>query len=120
MMKVRDLMHRHIVGVSSITTIAAALSLAESAKVSLLPVIEGSRLVGIVHIKDLKALQDSGTRIGPAAKRPVFVAEDDDIDKVAKAIIKSGMERIPVVSDRIDMICVGMITATDIVKSRKK
>ena len=114
----RDIMHRHVVGVSLTTTVAAARSLAVSSAVSLMPVIEDNRLIGIILLHDLIDM-NADSSIAHAARQPIFTKEHEGVDKASKIMVKNNVERLPVVKDDLSMICVGMITSTDIVRSLK-
>ena len=114
----RDIMHRHVVGVSLTTTAAAARSLAGSSAVSLMPVIEDNRLTGVILSHDLIGIE-ADSSIAHAVRQPIFTKEQDGVDKASKIMVTNNVERLPVVKDDLSMICVGMITSTDIVRSLK-
>ncbi len=119
MITARDLMQKHFVGVSKTTTIASALKLSTSAKVDLMPVLDGQRLCGIVVSADLGAHKEPGS-VGDVMKDPVFVDADSGLEGATRIMIRHGIGRVPVVEDRLTMVCVGMLTSTDIVKAVKK
>ncbi|MCL4365148.1 CBS domain-containing protein [Candidatus Marsarchaeota archaeon] len=114
----RDIMHRHVVGVSPTTIAAAARSLAESSEVSLMPVIENNRLTGIILSHDLVGME-ADSYIATSVRQPIFAKEQDDVVEVSKIMVRNNVERLPVVKDGLSMICVGIITSTDIVRSLK-
>jgi CBS domain-containing protein len=120
MIKARELMQKHFVGVSKTTTIASALKLLESAKIDLMPVLDGNRLCGIVTGADLRAGANYTGRVSRVMEKPAFVCADSEIDSVMRVMVRHGAGRLPVVQDRLTMLCIGVISSTDIVKSEKK
>jgi CBS domain-containing protein len=120
MLTARDLMQKHFVGVSRTTTIASALRLSASARVDLMPVLDGERLCGVVTSAALGEHRESGGNVGEVMESPVFVEADSDLDAAARIMISHGIGRVPVVEDKLAMICVGVLTSTDVVKAVKK
>ena len=120
MVRARDIMQKHFVGVSKTTAIASAIKLSSSAKVDLMPVLDGEKLCGVVISDDLKNYVESEGDVGQVMRNPVFVGADSDLDGAFKVMMEHGIGRIPVVEDKLTMICVGMLSSTDIVKAIKK
>ncbi len=118
--RVRDIMQKHFVGVSKTTTVASAVKLSSSAKVDLMPVLDGEKLCGVVISKDLKSHAESGGNVGQVMRNPVFVYAYSDLDSAFKVMIGHGIVRVPVVADKLTMMCVGILSSTDIVKFIKK
>ncbi len=119
-MRARDLMQRHFVGVSRTTTVASALKLASSAKVDLMPVLDGQRLCGLAITADLELHRDASAQVDAVMRNPVYVNAESDVSSATGVMIEHGIARVPVVEDKISMICVGMLTSTDIVNASKK
>ena len=120
MTKARDLMERHLVGVSRTTKVAVALKLCHSAKVNLMPVLEDNMLCGIVFEADLEAHRYSNTDAGKIMRNPIFVEADSSIEKISRTMIENGVGRIPVVQSRNKMICLGMLSSTGVLRHIKK
>ncbi len=110
-------MHRDVVGVARTTAVGVAARLAKSAKVDLLPVLDGNRLCGIATGLDLESA--GGGDVGSVMKSPVFVQEDESIDRASDIMLRLAVGRIPVVDSKESMTCVGIITSSDIVKALK-
>ena len=119
MLKVKDIMQKHFVGVSKTTAVASAIKLCSSAKVDLMPVLDGETLCGIVISADLKNHAESD-QVGHMMRNPVFVDADSSLDGATKVMIEHGIGRVPVVADKLTMVCVGMLSSTDIVRAVKK
>ena len=117
MPRARDLMHRDIVGIAVTAKIALAAQLARSAKVDLLPVLDGSRLCGVVTASDLGG--EGSREVGSVMREPVYVQEDDSVDHVSDVMLRLSAGRIPVVDSRDTMVCVGIITSSDLVRALK-
>lgn len=120
MIRAADLMTRHLVCVSSSTSVAAALKLINSAKVSLMPVVDDGILCGIVYETDLESRREPGLKVKSVMSDPVFVERDAGIEDVSKALLDNGIGRMPVVDSRENMECVGIISSTDVLRSMKK
>lgn len=120
MVSAKDIMHKHIVGISKSTKADAALRLAEASKVELIPVLEGQKLCGIVMIDDLQNQKHSNATAGEFMRNPVYVLSTDSVDDVSTAMIKHSIGRIPVVDSKKGMVCIGYITSTDVVNAAKK
>lgn len=112
MSKVYQLMEKHIIGVSRDSTLAAVLKLMQGSKVSIVPVVERSTLVGIVTRKMVEDDNGAHEKVGQIMKKPIFVKEDDDITKAVKEMLYYSISRVPVVNNRHEMHCVGLITST--------
>ena len=120
MLRARDVMQRDMVGVSRGTSISAAIRLIKTAKVSLMPVLDGKILCGLAVEVDLDSCSDTEAEISQVMRDPIFAQEDDDLEHVSDIMVRYSMPRLPVVDDRTSMACVGIITSTDVVKAYKK
>ncbi len=116
----KDIMNKHIVGVSRTTKITTAIRLVSTSKVNILPVLEGRKLCGMVSESDLNKYSGTNSEIGDIVRKPVFVESNYDLHKVSMALINNRIGRIPVVLDRHSMICIGTISSTDVVKMLNK
>jgi CBS domain-containing protein len=116
---VGSIMGRHIVSVTSGTKAATALKAMENSNLSLIPVIDEGRLVGI--IQDVLA-DRMKTPIGTVKEimgRPLFVEKRSSVDQVVKYITRHGISRVPVVESAIGMHCVGIVSASQLLKAKK-
>jgi CBS domain-containing protein len=118
MVAVKELMSKHIVGVSTETTIESARKLMNSMHVELVPVISEGKLHGILIDSDLRDLQGSD-KVGQIMRRPVFTEAESDIEEAAMKLVENAIGRLPVVNNRREMHCVGILSTTDIVNSLK-
>lgn len=126
MRNVGSVMQTHIVGVAKSTKLSAALKLMEKSAVSLLPVIYGGKLIGTITKREIEKAQTTGKGMEKASVERImkddfsFVSYDLDIDEAAKIMIKRNLPRIPVVNNQDDMLCIGMISSTEILRTKNK
>ena len=120
MVNVKDFMQKQFVGVSRTTKVDSALKLAEVAKVDLMPVVEDERLCGIITSANLEKNLGKDSEVGKVMDRPIFIEADARLEDAAGVMIKYGVGRVPVVENKYSMICVGVVTSTDIVNAHKK
>ena len=120
MVAVKDFMQKQFVGVSSTTKADSALKLAEAAKVDLMPVVEDERLCGIITSANLEKKLVEETEVGKIMDRPIFIEADARLEDAAEVMIEYGVGRVPVVENKYSMICIGVVTSTDIVNAYKK
>jgi len=120
MPKARDIMNRHFVGVSRSTAVSAALKLANTSKVNILPVIDEGKLCGIVFDSDLEVMRNSDSKVGSVMHKPVFADADMDVERVSKLLVEKGIGRIPVVESSIDLTCIGVISSSEVLRAMKK
>ena len=118
MAKVRELMSRQIVGVSVDTTVDSARKLMNSMHVELIPVLSEGKLHGILIDSDLRDAQGH-ERVAGIMRKPVFAEADSEAGDAARKLVENAFGRIPVVNNRKEMRCIGIISTTDIVKSLK-
>ena len=52
--------------------------------------------------------------------RPIFIEADARLEDAAEVMIEYGVGRVPVVENKYSMICIGVVTSTDIVNAYKK
>ena len=120
MVAVKEFMQKHFVGVSRTTKTASALKLAETAKVDLMPVVEDERLYGVVTSASLERNLGEGSEVGRIMDRPIFIEASARLEDAAAVMIEYGVGRVPVVDSKETMVCVGIVTSTDIVNASKK
>jgi len=119
-----DLMDKKVVAVSDDASILATARLIETSNVGLLPVVNDGRLVGIIEgplLLDyiLKHTEEEldGKTIKPLVKKPVFVVKEELASQVVAKIIRNNLTRIPVVDSEESMQCIGVISASDVLKT---
>ena len=123
--------------VSSPTTINEKTSFSEAAKLILedglnhLPVVSGSKLVGMFSNTDLMrvdfassfggdqkqslaTLDSSKTILEVCSKKPETIGERDTAQDAARKIVHGNFHALPVVDDENNLI--GMVTTTDLIK----
>lgn len=112
---IKEVMSKHLVGIAKSAKVNTALKLMESAKVTLLPVVQGKKLVGIVT-KDVLLTTFLNKPVGSVMAKPVFVDENSSMHDAATVMIKKGIARLPIVNSKDEMLCVGIVTSTEIAR----
>ncbi len=100
-------------------TIGDVLELTNRYKISGLPVVDGSDLVGIVTQRDLRfetRLDDPVATIMTPKERLVTVREGAAMEEAISLLHKHRIEKVLVVNDRFELR--GMITVKDILKAK--
>lgn len=105
---------RHLVAITPEASVKAAKQLAQNSRVSMLPVISNSRLVGLVEITILSQQGDDKT-VGSVMQKPVFIEEVGRVEDARKLIIEHGLSRLPVVDSAKSMRCIGTISSSDLI-----
>lgn len=102
-MKAKDLMTALPTTCTPQTNLAAAAELMLSADCGLLPVLEESKLVGVVTDRDLyialatRNQRPSDLCVGEVAQRPVYTCSpEDDLDAVLATMRRHRVRRVPV------------------------
>jgi len=83
------------------------------------PVVEGSRLVGIVDRAAVIELHDRVPHAVVAeacAMAPEFALPDETCRAVATRLARLQLERLPVVSDAVSLTVVGIVSRSDLIK----
>ncbi|MFB6162429.1 MAG: CBS domain-containing protein [Halococcoides sp.] len=80
------------------------------------PVTNGDRIVGFISATDL-LLADDDTPVESVMTRDLLVAAPDmDVDDAARVILRSGIQRLPVVDSSGDLV--GIISNADVIRSQ--
>lgn len=83
-----------------------------------LPVLEKGRLVGLVTRKDVDKAARHGLGHAPAtgfmARDPIAVAPDTDLADLERLLVRTGIGRVPVVSDGV---VTGIVTRKDLLRA---
>jgi CBS domain-containing protein len=118
---VRDVMQRGVIAVSASAKLENAARLIRQAGVGVLVVVEKNRLVGIVGENDLNGTE--GSLISSVMRPPVYCTAEEPLESAIKVAINSGLPRVPVVDNEVDMRCLGIVSASDMMahlKGKKK
>ncbi len=117
--KISEIMDRKVVAISPSATVKSATKLIRTSGVSLLVVVEKEKLIGILTEDEIlnRAPEES---IKALVKRPIFVEANDTISVAIGKTIDNNLTRIPIVDSMQNMKCVGVITATELLKEAAK
>lgn len=135
-MKVRELMTKDVVSVRQDTSLREAAAMLVEHRVSGLPVVRGTEVVGVLSEADVVARTSGGTTggllswlfepeiaerkvsaqtVGEAMSAPaVTIAATRPVHEAARRMITEGVNRLPVVEDGK---LVGILTRADIVRA---
>jgi len=126
MLYVNSVMQTHIVGVAKSTKLQAAMKLMERSAVPLLPVLYGGTLIGTLTRDEIEKAIRSGSEIETTPVERVmkknfsYVEADMELDDAAKLLVKKHLARVPVVNNSEDMLCVGILSSTEILNAKNK
>lgn len=119
-MLVRGRMTRDVVTVEPSTTIAEALDLARSHEIRHLPVVDGTRLVGVVTDRDLRLALGADGSPGEATVTDIMTSPavisppDTPVEVAAQMLIENRIGCLPVVEDEA---LVGILTESDLLRA---
>lgn len=134
MLLMRDLMTREVFTLGAEATAADALAVCEEHRIRHIPILDGSRLVGIVSDRDLRdaspALQEPGAPsqievlkqlpVGDVMTRdPVTVHPQDLVGFAAQEMYERKIDALPVVSEDpgSGQELLGIVTSTDVMRA---
>ncbi len=117
--RISEIMDKKLIAISPKTTVRAAIKLAKSSGVNLLLVIDAGKLVGVVGEEDLLDAELEKSVQG-IVKRAIFAEENDTVAVAIGKTIDNNLTRLPVVDSMKNMRCVGVVTATDLLKEAAK
>ncbi|MCX8206272.1 MAG: CBS domain-containing protein [Methanothrix sp.] len=119
-MRVREIMSRPVLTVDADMDVLDAAGRMISANVGSLIVVQEGRPIGIITERDLvkkvvaRAEDPRKVRVGDVMNSPLIkIHPDASLRDAAELMLKSGVKRLPVISD--DGKLVGIITDTDLV-----
>ena len=104
--------------VSTGTTVRELLALTQAHRVSGFPVVEGTRVVGMVTNRDYRFETDLDAPVAAIMtprERLVFVKEGSSIEQAKALLHKHRLERVLVVNDAFELR--GLVTVKDILKA---
>ena len=120
-MKIQDIMTRDPRSVSPQTTARDAAQLMKAEDVGIIPVVEGSRLIGVVTDRDLALRIVAEGRDGNTAVRDVMSSDriatcrpDEDLDRAMETMSREQVRRIPIVDERGALV--GIVAQADVVR----
>jgi IMP dehydrogenase len=114
---VEQYMTRDVATVSPDDTVTAvARRIVESDGHNGFPVCDGRKVEGFVSARDL-LLADDGAAVFTVMTEDLIVAHPDmNIDDAARVILRSGIQKLPVVDDAGNLV--GIISNTDVIRSQ--
>ena len=104
--------------VSTGTTVRELLALTQSHRVSGFPVVEGTRVVGVVTSRDYRFETDLDAPVAAIMtprERLIFVKEGTSVEAAKALLHKHRLERVLVVNDAFELR--GLVTVKDILKA---
>lgn len=120
-MKVQDVMTRDPRSVSPDTSARDAATIMREEDVGIVPVVEGSRLIGVVTDRDLAVRLVADGRDGSTTVREVMSSRkiatcraDEDLDRVMDTMAREQVRRIPIVDERGSLV--GIVAQADVVR----
>ncbi|WP_435076017.1 CBS domain-containing protein [Halococcus sp. AFM35] len=115
--RVEDYMTREVATVSPDDTVAAvARRIAGSEEHSGLPVCDGRNCIGFVSARDLLLADDDALVFTVMSEDLVVAHPEMALSDAARVILRSGIQKLPVVDDAGNLI--GIIANTDVVRSQ--
>jgi CBS domain-containing protein len=123
-MKIQDVMTRNPRSVSPQSTAREAAQLMKTEDVGIVPVVEGSQLVGVVTDRDLAVRLVAEGRGGDTTVRDVMSSDrlatcrpDEDLDRAMETMASEQLRRIPIVDERGALV--GIVAQADVVRKAK-
>ena len=123
-MKVQDVMTRDPRSVSPDTSARDAATIMREEDVGIVPVVEGSRLIGVVTDRDLAVRLVADGRDGNTTVREVMSSKkiatcrpDEDLDRVMDTMAREQVRRIPIVDERGSLV--GIVAQADVVRKAR-
>jgi IMP dehydrogenase len=115
--KVKDYMTRDVATVSPDATVEeVSRRIAESNEHNGFPVCDGRRVEGFITARDM-LLADPHEPIFKVMSQELIVAHPDmDVNDAARVILRSGIQKLPVVDDAGNLV--GIISNTDVIRSQ--
>ncbi|WP_135851396.1 CBS pair associated ParBc domain-containing protein [Halorussus salinus] len=115
--KVKDYMTRDVATVSPDATVEeVARRIAESDEHNGYPVCDGRRVEGFVSARDLLLAGDEEPIFKVMSQDLIVAHPDMDVNDAARVILRSGIQKLPVVDDAGNLV--GIISNTDVIRSQ--
>lgn len=122
--KIQDVMTRDPRSVSPDAPARDAARIMREEDVGIVPVVEGSRLVGVVTDRDIAVRMVADGRDGNTTVREVMSSQtiatcrpDEDLDRVMDTMAREQLRRIPIVDERGSLV--GIVAQADIVRKAR-
>ena len=112
-------MNHNFAAIAMHAGISAALKLLQGSNLSIIPVIDNERLVGIVRYEDLNSA-DNGKTVEHVMQMPLYIEKGTSIDNAIKYILKHKIGMVPVVESSIGMRCIGTVSSSELLKAKKQ
>ncbi|NHN58212.1 MULTISPECIES: CBS domain-containing protein [Halorussus] len=114
---VKDYMTREVATVSPDATVEeVARRIVESDEHNGYPVCDGRRVEGFVNARDLLLADDQEPIFKVMSKDLIVAHPDMDVNDAARVILRSGIQKLPVVDDAGNLV--GIISNTDFIRSQ--
>ena len=113
---VSAIMHKHVVGVDRSAKVSTALIVMAHSRVSVAPVLQEGRLVGLLTREIAIEKGNSDKEAWQVMLRPQLIEKSMTIDKAAQLLVRSKLSRLPVIDSMKNMNVVGTVTAASIAK----
>lgn len=123
MARVADLMSKHVVAVSKISSVSTAIELMKRSRVSVVPVLDGKLLFGVLTMEEAErqlGRWGDERNVGSMRLRLLFAEAGDKPESAARVMVVHRLNRLPVVDSASGMKCVGVISSTEIARRHKK
>lgn len=119
---IRDVMRKDVITVPPETTMAQIREILREHRISGVPIVEGSQLVGIISTEDLIKALAKGEMASTAADRmtrdPITLSADEPVVLAVKHFERYGFGRFPVVDQQGQLV--GIITRGDVIQGLLK
>lgn len=123
-MKIQDVMTRDPRCVTPEASAREAAQIMREEDVGIVPVVEGSRLVGLVTDRDLAVRVIADGRDGNTSVREVMSSQriatcrpDEDLEQAMETMAREQVRRIPIVDERGALV--GIVAQADVVRKAK-
>lgn len=122
--KIQDVMTRDPRSVSPEAPARDAARIMREEDVGIVPVVEGSRLVGVITDRDLAVRLVADGRDGNTTVRDVMSSQaiatcrpDEDLDRAMDTMAREQVRRIPIVDERGSLV--GIVAQADVVRKAR-
>ncbi len=119
--RVKEVMSTEVITVTPGDSLRSVLELIISTGHMGFPVVENSRVVGIITQSDILRVKlselDRTLVKDVMTKNIIYVLPNDSLDSALKKLLRYGVGRLPVVESKETMKLVGIITKKDIIKA---
>lgn len=118
-MKIRELMSKNIVKVTSVTMVPEVAKKMRHENIGIIPIEENGRLVGVVTDRDIVINAVSQDQINRPVKEimsktPTTVRPDASVEEAIEAMLQHNVRRLPVMDDGT---LVGMVSLEDLTEA---